>query len=88
MRRQISPKEFLQRIPNIVTGVQDLYPPNTSNPHQNLSIEQQAEQVRNAAIRYQVEKGTGSLPTVPVTVIDLSEATKQTTYTFNSKHKE
>ena len=42
-----------------------------------MSIEQLAEQARNAVIGYQAEGGTGPPPTVPVPVNDLTEATNE-----------
>lgn len=71
--RQIDPLEFLDRIPSVVQGPADLYPP--QNP-EDFSVEELQRQAKNAAVAYQLSGGQGPPPKT-YEVVDLTEMREQ-----------
>lgn len=72
-RTHIDPNKFLNRIPTLGQGPQDLYPRN--NPEE-FTLEELGRQPRNAAIGHQLAGDTSEASPL-MTVIDLTKPTEQ-----------
>ena len=72
-RTHIDPNKFLNRIPTLGQGPQDLYPRN--NPEE-FTLKELGQQPRNAAIGHQLAGDTSEASPL-MTVIDLTKPTEQ-----------